>query len=78
MLNDIQVNKFLIILLFLLGEFQIAPLCIKQIIQENQIFRWIILLLFLIKKVNGFTYFVLVFLLYQILYLVDYSYLHKK
>lgn len=71
MLNDIKTRRLLIILLFMFAETPTKPKFIKKFTDDHPLFKWIILLLITIKKKNGFMYFIIFIILYQILYLVD-------
>jgi hypothetical protein len=71
MLNDIKTRRLLIILLFMFAETPTKPKFIKKFTDDYPLFKWMILLLITIKKKNGFMYFIIFIILYQILYLVD-------
>jgi hypothetical protein len=78
MIEDIKVKTLLIILLFMFAETLTKPKFIKHFIDDYPIFKWIILYLIIMKKENGFTYFLVFFALYQVLYLVDVIYFEPE
>ncbi len=53
------------------AETPTKPKFIKKFTDDYPLFKWMILLLITIKKKNGFMYFIIFIILYQILYLVD-------
>lgn len=50
MITDIQINKLLIILLFMFAEIPIKPKFIKNFTDAFPIYKWIILFLITMKK----------------------------
>jgi hypothetical protein len=67
-----DINNILLIYLFMISNTQLKPKIIKNFEDSVPIFRWIIILLILLRRQNGLIYFIMIIMLYQTLYLFDY------
>ncbi len=70
-MDDIKYKNLLIILLFMFAETPTKPKFIKKFTDDYPIFKWIILFLLTMRRKNGFVYFLLFLMLYQMFYIVD-------
>jgi len=77
MIKDIAIRKLLIILLFLPGVPVEKPKFINNIINDNSILKWILLFLILVRKNDAYV-FMIIFMVYQILFVIDNIYINKK
>jgi hypothetical protein len=73
MLIDIDISILILTLIFMLGENTVKPNFIKNYISDYPILRWLIFYLILVKKKNV-KFFIVIFILYQILYIIDHIY----
>ena len=73
MFNDIKIDKLLIMFLFMFPDFLTRPKFISNFTNDFHIFKWIILFLMTIKKKNGLTIFFIIFIFYNLMYLLDKS-----
>ena len=71
---DIDINKLLIILCFILINKPQTPLVINNIINDYPIINWIALYMIIHLKYNeGFTYFFVCLYIYHMFYIIDNS-----
>ena len=71
MLEDIRIDKFAIMLLFMFAITPNKPRIVSVFMDDYPICKWIILFLMTIKRKDGLMYFIIFFYLYQIFYIVD-------
>jgi len=71
MLKEINIQKLLIILIFMLIDNVNKPNFIKNYVNDFPILRWLLFSLILLKKNNGYIYLIISFTLYQIFYIID-------
>ncbi len=76
-MDDIQMTKLLIILLFMFGEIPLRPNFITKYLSAFPLIKWIIFFLITIKK-NHISHYLILLFLYIILQLFDSIYFDKK
>lgn len=74
MIDDIKINKLMVLLLFMFAETPFKPKIIKKFTDDWPIYKWIILFLLTIKREDGLTYFILFYFLYQTFYMIDFAF----
>jgi hypothetical protein len=71
MLKDISVRKLLIILVFMVADQVNKPNFIRNYVNDYPIFKWLVFLLFILKRKFGLINLILIFTLYQIFNIID-------
>ena len=76
--NEIRTLEICTTLFILFGEFPKKPFCVKYILDKYNVFKWIIVILFLYNKNFPLKILILVLIFYKLFYICDELFFNEK